>query len=96
MTIATAPRTGTDAASEQKQLTACAWTGCHALFSPRFPGQKFHSPKCKAAYAREVGLVATLKHSRRLKRGRSFIVHTGDDDRDPPLGTRFLLVRLPD
>lgn len=88
--------TRTDGAGAQTELVPCAWAGCGVLFVPRVPGQKFHTPKCKAAYAREVGHVGVLKHSRRLKRGRSFVIHSQDDDRDPPLGTRFLLVRLPD
>lgn len=81
---------------QQTELTECAWQGCRELFSPRFPGQRFHLAKCRAAYARHIGMVGTLVSSRRLRRRISLIIHTEDAGvLDAPLGTRFRLVREP-
>jgi len=92
-----APRARTNVPEgAQAELVVCAWPGCAALFSPRFPGQRFHTGKCRAAYSREIGLTATTVSVRRLKTRISVTLHTVDAGMlDAPIGTRFRLVREP-
>lgn len=89
-------RARTNAPARQLELIPCAWVGCEKLFAPRYPGQRFHSGACRAAYSREIGLTGKLKSSRRLTRGISLVFHTDDVGvLDAPIGTRFRLVREP-
>jgi hypothetical protein len=90
-----APRTRTQpSVGAQTALSVCAWPGCALLFAPRFPGQRFHSGKCRAAYSREIGVTATTVSVRRLKTRISITLHTTDEGvLDAPIGTRYRLVR---
>ena len=96
MTTVTASRARTNAPARQLELIPCAWVGCGIVFSPRYPGQRFHTGACRAAYSREIGITAELKSSRRLVRGVRIMLDTNDEAvLDAPLGTRFRLVREP-
>lgn len=87
----TAPRTRTE--GRQAEMIPCAY--CHVLFAPRKPG-RFCSPKHRAAYSREVGLVGEVIGVRRLTKRVSVIIHC-DDDRslDLALHTRVRIVKEP-
>ena len=91
-----APGTRTDAA--QVACEVCAM--CHELFTPKHRGnhpQRFCKAKCRAAYAREVGLVAGVVSVRRLKTRLSLMLHTTDERiLSAPIGTKFRLVREPE
>lgn len=66
------------------------------LFQPSHAAQKFHAPKCRAAYSREIGLVGHIASARRLRKSISIVIHTTDERAlDAPLGTRFRLVKEP-
>jgi hypothetical protein len=88
-------RTGGD----QTDLEVCGW--CHELFPPanakRLHKKRFCSPKCRAAYSREVGMVVTLKSARRLKTVKSLVIHSSDDRvLQYPIGKKFRLVPEPE
>lgn len=70
------PGTRSQAPAEQLELIPCAWVGCRELFTPRFPGQKFHAGKCRAAYRRHVGLQGRVASNVQLMHGRvSVTIH---------------------
>lgn len=91
-----ATSTRTDA--EQTQMDVCAW--CHELFPINRRGnqpQRFCKPKCRAAYAREVGTVGRVVVIRKLKTRNSITLHTTDDRiLTAPIGTKFRLVKEPE
>jgi hypothetical protein len=48
-------------------MTNCAY--CHKKFEPAIPNQRFHSPRCKAAWHRENVPSGVVTNLRPLKRG---------------------------
>lgn len=90
------PRTRTQPATGELPVTVCAWVACNKGFVPRNPAQRFCSGRCRAAHAREVGIVGTLVTARRLKRSNRIMLDVEDDAiLKAPLGTRYRLVREP-
>ena len=92
----TMPRARTEAIQQQIELIACAWIGCGRLFAPKYPGQKFHSGPCRAAYSREHGIRIKLTSSRRLKRSVKLAGVTDNFAAlDLPIDGEYMLVKVP-
>jgi len=86
--------------SKQGEIRECAWQGRGLVFTPRYEGQRFHSPKCRAAYSREVGLQGTAVSITKLKGGRvSVVMHFPAEAEAKALaiskGGRYRVVREP-
>ena len=54
----------------QPEMIPCAYQRCGLAFAPAKAGQIFHSAKCRAAYAREVGLRGEVASVVKLMGGR--------------------------
>lgn len=66
----------------QNELRVCALPTCGQMFQPSRPSQRFHSDKCRMAYAKDYGHIARVVSVRVLKGGKKSVVmhmeNTGD------------------